>query len=135
MTFSETDSPPGSVDLNEIEQQFEKRVAAFVAGRVEKKVSCMLWTIMMFILMWSVLMAFLICVLYTHKLHVPVVVNTTITMVANCSGNVTHEYITVHEHNVRLKDEINKVGYGIAAGFFSAAAAAVAAAAGVTATP
>lgn len=127
MTFSPTDSPAGSVDLDtdEIEKQFEKRVAACVAAHVAKKVACILWTIIMILLLWSVIMGFLICVLYNHKFHVTVVVNKTITMVANCSGNVTEEYITLHEHTVRVKDEMNKASYGIVAGFFTAVVAAV----------
>ena len=121
MTFTPTSSLAGSVDADEIEQRFEGRVT----DRVAKKVACMFWVIMILLVVWSLLMCFLLCVLYNHKFHVTVVVNKTITMVANCSGNVTEEYITKKEHTILLKEAMNEASYGIVAGYLTAAVAAV----------
>ena len=121
MTFTPTSSLAGSVDADEIEQRFEGRVT----DRVAKKVACMFWVIMILLVVWSLLMCFLLCVLYNHKFHVTVVVNKTITMVANCSGNVTEEYITLKEHNIQMKEVMNEASFGIVSGFFMAAAATV----------
>ena len=119
MTFTPPDSLTGSVDLDktDMEVNFERRVANCVAKHVEmkvtKKVVCMFWTIIILLVVWSLLMCFLMCMLYNHKFHVTVVMNTTTTTVANCSVNVTEEYITKKDHTIRLKEEMNKASFGV----------------------
>ena len=98
MTFTPPDSLEGSVDLDttDLEVNFERRVANCVSKHVKKKVTYMFWTM-----------------------------NKTITTVANCSANVTEEYITKKEHTILLKEAMNEASYGILAGFFTAEAATV----------
>ena len=115
MTFTPPDSLAGSVDLDttDLEVNFERRVANCVAKHVKKKVACMFWTIIILLVVWSLLACFLMCMLYNHKFHVTVVVNKTITTVANCSANVTEEYITKKEHTILLKEEMKEAGFGV----------------------